>query len=212
MDKFVRLPPKVPTTDNLTKVESGSSKDDSGPWLSLLDGDAAVFERVMLTNYRTLFYYGLKFTADQEFVKDTIQDLFLHVWERRASLSADIPPKPYLMASLRRMMNRSPLKSPLIPESLPPIYPPMHRIEFSVEKEFIQHESARALSAQLKTLLDDLSLRQKEVVYLKFYEDLSRPQIAMVMDIAPQTVSNLLQMALKKLRKYWEQEFETPLD
>lgn len=186
---------------DLVKAKPGSPKEDSNQWLGLLDGDVMAFQQLMLSQYRELFHYGLKFTIDPEFVKDTIQDMFLHVWERRANLSAHIPPKPYLMASLRRMMNRSPLKSPLIPESLPVIYPPMPHIEFSVENNFIQHESAHVLSQQIKKLLDELPLRQKEVIYLKFYQDLSRGQIAMVMDIAPQTVSNLLQMALGKLKK-----------
>ncbi len=210
MNKFIRFSSKVPTTSDLTEGISAVTTNDCGQWRGLLDGDVAAFEQLMLAQYRGLFHYGLKFTADPEFVKDTIQDLFLHIWERRESLNADIPPKPYLMASLRRMMNRSPLKSPLIPESFPAIYPPLPCIEFSVEKNFIQHESARVLSQQLKTLLDELPLRQKEVIYLKFYQELSRGQIAMVLDIAPQTVSNLLQMALNKLKKYWEIEFENP--
>ncbi|WP_373514217.1 RNA polymerase sigma factor [Persicitalea sp.] len=181
-------------------------------WRRMLNGDAAAFEQLMIAQYRSLFHYGLKFSSDQGFVRDCIQDLFLHVWERRDSLNADIPPKPYLMASLRRMMHRA-------AEKLPQVLDPQSdssnhtlvRIEFSVEKRYIQRESARLLSEQLKTLLDELPLRQKEVIYLKFYQDLSRCQVAMVMDIAPQTVSNLLQMALRKLKKYWEAEFEIPL-
>ncbi len=207
MDVPVRLPSKVSATGDLTEARFDSPKEDRAHWCGLLAGDVAAFERLMLSQYRGLFHYGLKFTADQEFVKDTIQDLFLHVWERRANLNADIPPKPYLMASLRRMMNRSPLKSPLIPESLPGDFPVLPRIEFSVEKEHIRQESARVLSEQLKTILDALPLRQKEVIYLKFYQELSRCQIAMVMDIEPQTVSNLLQMALRRLRKCWEAKF-----
>lgn len=211
MNEIISLRFKMPNTHNITQEKGNSGEADSELWCGMLKGDIMAFERLMVTQYRVLYHYGLKFTADQEFVKDTIQDLFLHVWERRESLNADIPPKPYLMASLRRMMNRSPLKSPLVPESLPAMYPPLPRIEFSVEKNFIQRESARVLSQRLKTLLDELPLRQKEVIYLKFYQNLDRAQIALVMDIAPQTVSNLLQMALKKLRKYWEKEFEMPL-
>jgi DNA-directed RNA polymerase specialized sigma24 family protein len=43
--------------------------------------------------------------------------------------------------------------------------------------------------------------RQKEVVYLKFFESLSREEISHILEIAPQTVSNILQIALGKLRQ-----------
>ncbi len=48
--------------------------------------------------------------------------------------------------------------------------------------------------------LSRLPTRQKEVVYLKFFQDLNRDDISRAMSISPQTVSNLLQLALKKLR------------
>ena len=212
MGEFTQLRSKVPVPSTLTAVSVGCPEDDHIHWQGMLYGDVAAFERLMLSQYRALFHYGLKFSSDQGFVRDCIQDLFLHIWERRENLNADIPPKPYLMASLRRMMNRAAEKLPQVldSQSESPNHP-LIRIEFSVEKKYIQRESARLLSEQLKTILDALPIRQKEVIYLKYYQELSRSQIAMVMDIEPQTVSNLLQMALKKLRKHWEAEFTMPL-
>ena len=54
----------------------------------------------------------------------------------------------------------------------------------------------------MKQLLEKLPRRQKEVIYLKFFQELDRDQIAAVMAIAPQTVSNLMQLAIKQLRQY----------
>ncbi len=197
----------MPTTNDLFQGQENSGESDRKLWREMLGGDIAAFERLMHTQYRFLFHYGLKFTADHGFIKDCIQDLFLHIWERRESLNGDIPPKPYLMASLRRMMNRASQKLPLMLDATPQRSDnALLRIEFSVESSYIKRESARVLSQKLKTLLDDLPVRQKEVIYLKFFQELSRSQIAMVMDITPQTVSNILQMALKKLKKYWEED------
>ena len=190
---------------------ASAAADDRQLWRQLLAGDAVAFERLMLGQFRLLFHYGLRFSADPEFVKDTIQDVFLYVWEHRDNLNADIPPKPYLMASLRRMMHRAALRKPPVSEPLSAVNPPPLRIEFSVEKHYITRETSRRLSQQLKSTLDQLPPRQKEVIYLKYYQEMSRPQIAAVMDIAPQTVSNLLQMALGQLRKYWKSESVSPL-
>lgn len=46
-------------------------------------------------------------------------------------------------------------------------------------------------------LISALPNGQKEVVYLKFFQELSRDQIDQIMDTAPQTVSNLLQLAIR---------------
>ncbi len=160
----------------------------------------------MTTHFRALFSYGLKFSPDEEFVKDTIQDLFLYIWEKRRNLSADVPVAAYLMASLRRMMNRSSVKSPFLQLSYEN-HPDLFDVKFSVEKEYIRHETSRLMSQRLKLTLEKLPPRLKEVIYLKFYQELSREQIAVIMNITPQTVSNLLQIAMKKLRKHWKAEF-----
>jgi DNA-binding CsgD family transcriptional regulator len=81
--------------------------------------------------------------------------------------------------------------------------------EFSVEERFIGQETILTRTRHLKQLLETLPPRQKEVIYLKFFQEMEREQIAEMMDIAPQTVSNLIQLALKQLRQYWKLELLT---
>ena len=72
------------------------------------------------------------------------------------------------------------------------------------EQKIIQNESALQMADQLHTLLNQLPRRQKEVIYLKYFNDLSREEIAAIMHIAPQTVSNQLQIALRWLQGNWK--------
>lgn len=182
------------------------TSEDEALWQKVLKGNVGAFETLMTTHFGLLFQYGLKFSSDEEFVKDTIQDLFLHVWERRQNLNADIPAIPYLMASLRRMMNRASTTGISYVPSFEN-HPVLFDVKFCIEKEYIRHESSRLLSYRLNKILDKLPLRQKEAIYLKFYRELTRDQIALVMNISPQTVSNLLQIAMKQLRKHWKANF-----
>lgn len=46
--------------------------------------------------------------------------------------------------------------------------------------------------------------RQREVIYLQYYQNLTRDEIAKIMDINQQSVSNLLQAAFKSFRENWE--------
>ncbi|MPR36084.1 RNA polymerase sigma factor [Salmonirosea aquatica] len=187
---------------------STSSEDHEVIWKRTLAGHVSAFETLMDSHFRLLFEYGLKFSDDEEFVKDNIQDLFLYVWEKRRNLNTNIPVKPYLMASLRRMMHRASNTALVYNPSLEN-HPTLFDVKFSVEKEYIRRETTRLMSLKLKTTLEKLPPRQKEVVYLKFFQELNRDQIATVMNISPQTVSNLLQIAMKQLRKHWKAQFAT---
>lgn len=185
--------------------------DDRIIWQRFLAGEVEAFDHLMKHHFRTLFHYGSKFSKDKEFVKDNIQDLFLILWERRQNLSRDIAVKPYLMASLRRLMHRSAMSKPLLSDSSIEEINGNFDIEFSVEEEYIENESTLVITQKLKKLLDELPQRQKEVVYLKFFQEMDRGQISEVMSISPQTVSNLLQIAIKQLKKHWRAELFTLL-
>lgn len=96
---------------------------------------------------------------------------------------------------MHRKQTGKPISEPLTGETEPGF-----QIEFSVEEQFIENEAVSRRAEQLKKLLNTLPARQKEVVYLRFFQELSRDEIAGVMTITPQTVSNLLQLAFKQLR------------
>ncbi|CCH02338.1 RNA polymerase, sigma-24 subunit, ECF subfamily [Fibrella aestuarina BUZ 2] len=168
-------------------------------WAGFMAGDETALNTLMTTHYRSLFRYGTRFSKDREFIKDAIQDLFLHLWERRTFLRKDVAIKPYLMASLRRAMHRN------VPSGRPNLElgdeQEAFAFVFSVEEQFIQHETTFQRTQRMQQLLDTLPRRQKEVIYLKYFQELDRDHIAQVMDIAPQTVSNLLQLALRQLRQ-----------
>ncbi|WP_421826743.1 RNA polymerase sigma factor [Larkinella sp.] len=180
-------------------------------WQQFLSGDTVAFACLMSSYFQVLFRYGSKFSKDKEFVKDCIQDLFLIIWERRDRLNSEVAVKPYLMASLRRLMNRSGQSRTGLSTELPSENQETFDIEYSVEEEYIEKENVRVITQRFKKLLDELPKRQKEVIYLKFFQEMDRNQISEVMDISPQTVSNLLQIAIRQLKEYWKVELLTLL-
>lgn len=178
---------------------------DSIIWDRFLEGDKIAFEELMKSHFTVLFHYGTKFSKDKEFIKDCIQDLFLQLWESRQNLSNKVMVKSYLMASLRRRIHRATL--PIYFSDVLTKSKDIFDFEFSIEEKFIQDESTLLLTQKIKHALEMLPKRQKEVIYLKFFQELEREQIAKIMEVAPQTVSNLLQMAVKQLKKRWIIEF-----
>lgn len=176
-------------------------------WQDFLAGEVRAFEKLMSDNFRLLFRYGSKFSKDRELVKDSIQDLFLVLWEKRDNLNPDAAVKPYLMASLRRLMHRQVSSRTWVGGEALQEEDDYFEIEFSVEDDYIRNEATHSRTHHLQQLINALPRRQKEVVYLKFFQELSREQIAEVMGVSPQTVSNLLQIAIRHLKTHWKAEF-----
>jgi RNA polymerase sigma factor (sigma-70 family) len=175
-------------------------------WQRFQIGDTAALEQLMVQNFTLLFRYGTKFSSDYNFIKDCVQDLFLDLWSRREHLSEAVAVKAYLMASLRRRLHRGMISQKWLADNAVNIDTLHFEIEFSIEESLILEESTQELASEIKVCLEQLPKRQKEVVYLKFYENLSREEIAEVMGVNPQSVSNLLQAAYKYLKANWKAE------
>ena len=186
---------------------TSSFPEDRVLWQDFLAGEVRAFEKLMSDNFRLLFRYGSKFSRDRELVKDSIQDLFLILWEKRDNLNPDAAVKPYLMASLRRLMHRQVSSRTWVGGEALQEEDDYFEIEFSVEDDYIRNEATHSRAHHLQKLINALPRRQKEVVYLKFFQELSREQIAEVMAVSPQTVSNLLQIAIRHLKAHWKAEF-----
>lgn len=171
-------------------------------WDKMLTGDRDALGRLMHSYFRPLANYGLRFTTDKEVIKDSIQELFIVVWERRSHLAVAVNVKSYLFSSFRRLLLRTLKKMHKTATlTLDSSYLENFALILGVDDKIIQTEHAIKLSKHFNILISSLPERQKEVVYLKFFESLSREEISHILEIAPQTVSNILQIALGKLRQ-----------
>ena len=171
-------------------------------WEQTLSGDSKAYDQFVRLFYQALFQYGCKFSRNKELIKDCIQDVFLEVWQKRQQVNREIPPKPYLMASLRRRIHRVALANRPVIGQEESLRDDVFEVQFSVEEAFIREETTLQTAERCLQLLKTLPKRQQEVIYLKYFQDLSRDEIAEVMKIAPQSVSNLIQLALKWLKTY----------
>ena len=73
-------------------------------------------------------------------------------------------------------------------------------IQFSPVDLEIQKNHKGATNKSLLKALNILPWRQREAIYLRYYNGLSTREIAEIMGVANQTVLNTLHQALKKLR------------
>lgn len=183
-------------------MTSGGNSSQSGDirlWKELVEGNDQALGQLMHLHFKGLLNYGFKFIKDEAFVKDCIQDVFIDLWHARTRVAEPAHVKAYLLVSLRRKIARNRRSLRLTGDSLTDDY--AFSIEFSPEWWMIKEETLARKTQMISEMLDALPVRQREVIYLKYYQELSREEISTMLDITPQTVSNLLQMAYSQLRK-----------
>jgi RNA polymerase sigma factor (sigma-70 family) len=171
-------------------------------WQQFCAGDKNAFGEIAEWNYTALHHYGTRFTSDRDLIKDCIQDLFLELWEKRGKLDHVVSIKPYLFQSLRNNLLRRVKKQSLFSGIT-------HQDDFpedglSAESSWISSETDQHTSALLKNGIELLPKRQREALYLRYYENLSYDEIGEVMGLQRQAVANYLQYGIQKLREYWQ--------
>ncbi len=171
-------------------------------WQRFKRGDGSSLAELLRRYHDDLYRYGLKLAnGDVEATKDAIQEVFAELWARRQALADVQVVKSYLLTALRRRLYRHHLFV-LREQAEADTFAHEGGVVFSAEDLLVAQLGEEEQRQKLLYALSQLTKRQREAVYLKFYEDLSYEQIADVMGIGFQPVYNLVHQALKGLRKY----------
>lgn len=146
--------------------------------------------------YPALFNYGLKFIRNEDMVKDAIQDCFYDLYLHPEKLKKIERPKNYLIGALRNLL----LKQINQLKKTTEIYE-MESFQVSIEDAIIEKENKTINLGKLKVAIESLTPKQKEVLYLRFYEGLSYEDIEKITSTNYQSTRNLMSKALKNLRE-----------
>jgi RNA polymerase sigma factor (sigma-70 family) len=175
---------------------------DNFLWEAFRQGDKQAFGELFRTHYPALFQFGSKVTADSALVEDNIQELFVELWQSKAPVPA-FSVKAYLLKSLKYKLLRAIRKA----QRSPAIYnSDDFQFEFSHEHLLIADQEHKERSQKIKTAVTYLSNRQKEIIYLRFYQNLSYDDICSVMDLKYQVARNLLSQSVKALKRIYFEE------
>ncbi len=150
------------------------------------------------TNYNLLFNWGMKFVADEEFVKDCIQDVFVKICGSR-QLSRTSYVRSYLLSSLRNMIYDK-ISSMRDAVSITERLFEIDENDPAIDAMFREDDSSRLLHQKLIKSYNSLTYNQRVSIYLRYVRGLSYKEISAVMDMNPQSAMNLVSRALKSLR------------
>ena len=189
------------TLKDQTRPSKEQSLDDSTLWLNFKKGNDLAFSILYNKYVHKLYSYGMHTCRNKDLVLDCLQELFTVLWDRREKVSDVTCVNYYLFKSFRRLlMNRLTLgKKFLISlgdrESYGFDFAP------STEELIIEEERNAERNRKLKSSLNGLTKRQREAIFLKFFNQLSYHEVAAIMDLHVDSVYNLISKSIDILRK-----------
>ncbi len=159
--------------------------------------DRNAFEQVFRLLRDDLLRYAHSIVGDAASAHDLVQDVFLALWETRATLDPSLSLRAFLFRMTRNAAFRHLRDSRTHERKHDEI-----RRESEMGTNGISREptvDARLLQARLRGWIAELPDRQREALVLSRFHGLSHREIAALMQISPRTVNNHIMRALEYL-------------
>jgi len=172
-------------------------------WNTFQKGDREAFARIYNLYIEELLSYGYRVTSNRQLIKDSIQDLFLHLWLHRENLSETDSVKFYLFRALRNRIIRNMEKGFLVSETPEDILANIIG-DLPFEHDLMQRETDEVQISRLQHAIEQLSKRQQEVILFRYHHDFSLEEISRLMNLNNQSVRNLLHRSISQLRSIFE--------
>ncbi|WP_221622273.1 RNA polymerase sigma factor [Larkinella rosea] len=189
---------------NRTQQEAAPFKDlpEYEIWAQFRGGNPKAFGFIYTTYFPILYNYGRQFTSDTDLVKDTIQDLFIYLQEKKAGLGEVSSIKFYLYKAYKNRIIRHLTKNRFAPEQLDYDDDRGFEIAFTEESSGISELLDDELRQKMETAFSQLTKRQKEIIIYYFYEGFSYTEITALMGFAKIEYARILMSrTILKLRK-----------
>lgn len=176
-------------------------------WKQIVAGESHAYTELYNTYADVLYAYGMKIHANEELVAEAIQLLFIKIFSRRAFLSKPNSMKAYLLISVKRIiLSQLDSRSSRIISfddshkgSLVESY--SFDLEIDPQSMMIRSEDDKQRLDTLQQALRKLTKPQREVLYLRYYKNMSSEDVAEVIGTNSQVVRNMTYKIIKKLRE-----------
>ena len=184
-------------------VKNLTKEQEQTLWKDMISGNKKSFEDLYNQYFQALINYGFRITKNENLIEDAVQELFISIWNNRTNLSEVNEVKFYLFRSLKNRILRQLEKDIFDKSEDVDVYLDL-LISISEEQKKIDSEQLNANLDTLQRAIAHLPLRQQEVINLKYFHDFTLDEIAKLMDVNKQSVSNLLFRSYAILRKLFK--------
>ncbi len=176
--------------------------EDINLWKRVINDDREALSLLFRKYYKPLLNYGLYLIPREDLVKDSIQELFFTIWNKRDRLSDIEYVSSYLYSSMRRSLFRQTQKQRTWKER-DRTYSEENFVtdRVNTEQRLIIEEMQNEKRKNLQEAFDNLNGHQKEAAFLKFYSGLSNDEISEIMGVKKESVYNYIYRAISTLKE-----------
>jgi RNA polymerase sigma factor (sigma-70 family) len=166
-------------------------------WAGLRHRQQEAFSQLYRLTYNDLLNLGLYVGHSAGTTKDAVNQLYAELWERADTLPDVANVRAYLFTYLRRKLLRDYEYNCRFTE----LTDPEAVAELSYEEVIVQAQQQEQMQQHLRHALTALTPRQRELIRLRFFENMTNEAIASSTGMHINTVYNTLSLALKGLRQ-----------
>lgn len=177
-------------------------REDNVIWDAFRYGDESSLKVIFDQYYTPLFNYGHKFSQDDHLIEDALQDLFVKLWKNRNSIKETESVKNYLYKSFRRVLLRKldvqqrKYNFTVLEQGLD------WSQELGYDQTLISRERLEKIRRNLALALEKMSPRQREIIHLRYYEEMEYEEIAELMQLSVSSTYKLVYKAIDTLRNH----------
>jgi RNA polymerase sigma-70 factor, ECF subfamily len=166
------------------------------------NGDAAAWETLMLAHQESVFRLAYLLLGDPDDAKDIAQESFLRAWKYLKRFDPSRPLKPWLLSITSNLASNRRRSAGRYIAALMRAFRD-EPVSVRIEERSIQDLEAN----ELWQAVQHLNPPDQQIIYLRYFLDLSVSETAQSMQIAEGTVKSKLSRALEKLRGIIQQDF-----
>ena len=172
------------------------------------NGDAAAWEPLVLAHQEAVFRLSYLLLGDPDDAEDIAQETFLRAWKYLRRFDAARPLRPWLLSIASNLASNRRRSAGRYLSALVRAFRNEPASSTSIEEKSTQQLEA----SQLWKAVQTLSLPDQQIVYLRYFLELSVAETATVLNIAEGTVKSRLNRALDRLRGIIKHDFPVLAD
>jgi RNA polymerase sigma-70 factor (ECF subfamily) len=167
------------------------------------EGDAAAWEPLVLAHQEAVFRLSYLLLGDPDDAEDIAQETFLRAWNHLKRFDPTRPLRPWLLSIASNLASNRRRSAGRYLAALTRAFRNEPAPSNPVEEKSAQHMEA----GDLWKAVQNLSAADQQIIYLRYFLELSVAETAQVLDVAEGTIKSRLSRALERLRGIIQQDF-----
>jgi RNA polymerase sigma-70 factor (ECF subfamily) len=166
--------------------------------------NAEIFKKIFLPYHKKLYRIAYKFLENQQDSEDVVQETYIKLWRKRDDWESIINPESFAVTLLKNNCLDYIKKAK-------PIINPIDDINIPAGDSLSGQVENRDKLNHVQFIMKQLPVRQKQVIRLKVWENLSDEEIEKVTGLTKGNIKVLVSRAKKKIKELyqkWENDEE----